>query len=463
MAPEDLKDEPCTPSLTGFPLAAETTAPRIPAWLTPNRLSFYLAGYLLTQGMIFLVLDSTSGVLDRQDRVRGRDFLNFYVNGKIVAHGEAARLYDADFFKEIQEESATVSETRPRYYPVYPPTTALLFSPLARLSYPLAIFLWWLVLTACFVVTGYYLLSEIQPAPAWQRTAILALAAFTPVWNTFVNGQLAGILLVLFYGGLKLHERNQGFWAGCLLSLLAVKPQFAVGPFLWMLFRFDWKMLAGFCLGGLLQVGSVAAILGHEVLIDFVNKGTRNALEMARVDHITPDHQHSLGGVLTNLIGQDNSDQLNWVHLAVAVVAAGLLLKIVWSNRRALPSPLKPTDHNAWAASRREYAALVIFSVFLTPHLLTYDLALLLIPVAFLWALGKDAIHFEELKIGTVVYLSAIPTFLYYFTFSLVPVALLWALYRLARRSPIPGGMLSQPPVGATQSPSHLSGESMAH
>jgi hypothetical protein len=253
------------------------------------------------------------------------------------------------------------------------------------------------------------------------------LAAFTPVWSTFVNGQLAAVLLLVFYGSLKLHERNYHFWAGCLLALLALKPQFAIGPCLWMLFRLDWRALAGFCLGVLLQVGSTAAVLGHEVFVDFVTKGARNALEMARVDHITPEHQHSLGGVLTNLIGQEYTDLFNRVHLAVAAVAALLFFKIVWSERRSLASGL---------SGRREYSALVIFSVFLTPHLLTYDLSLLLIPVAFLWAMGKAAGHFEEMKIGIFVYLSAIPTFLYYFAFSLVPVALLWALDRLAKRSP---------------------------
>jgi hypothetical protein len=408
-------------------LISHHSSHNVPPWLTPKRLNFYLAGYLLTQCLLFLFLDSTSGVLDRQDRVRGRDFLNFYVNGKIIADGEVARLYDPDHFFEVQHEIAPVSETRPRYYPVYPPTTALLFSPLARLSYPTAIFLWWLVLAACFLVTGCFLLGDIQPTPAWRMTAILALAAFTPVWSTFVNGQLAAVLLLVFYGSLKLHEGNHRFWAGCLLSLLALKPQFAIAPCLWMLFRLDWKALAGFCLGALLQVGSTAAILGHKVFVDFVTKGARNALEMARVDHITPDHQHSLAGVLTNLFGQEYTDLFNRVHLAVAAVAALLFFKIVWSEHRSLASGL---------SGHREYSALVIFSVFLTPHLLTYDLSLLLIPVAFLWAMGKAAGHFEEMKIGIFVYLSAIPTFLYYFAFSLVPVALLWALYRLAKRSP---------------------------
>ncbi len=228
-----------------------------------------------------------------------------------------------------------------------------------------------------------------------------------------------------------------------------------------MLFRLDWKALAGFCLGMILQVGSVTAVLGHEVFVDFVTKGTRNALEMARVDQISPDHQHSLGGVLTNLFGQEYTDLFNRVHLAVAAVAALLLFKIVWQGAM-LSRPKAAFWHwqrytKAAKACHTEYSALVIFSVFLTPHLLTYDLSLLLIPVAFLWSMGKappphpalspggrgegeGADHFEEMKIGTGVYMSAIPTFLYYFTFSLVPAALLWALYWLAKRSPAARG-----------------------
>jgi hypothetical protein len=424
-------------------LVTQHSSLRTPSWLTPARLNFYLAGYLLTECLLFLFLQSTSGVLDRQDRVRGRDFLNFYVNGTIIARGEVEHLYDPDYFLEVQEEIATVNKGRPRYFPVYPPTTAFLFSFLARLPYPSAILLWWLVLAACFLVSGYCLVAEIQPAPAWRTTTILALAAFTPIWFTFINGQLAGVFLLVFYGAVKSHQGNYRLWAGVLLSLLALKPQLAVGPCVWMLFRLDWKALAGFCLGVLLQIGSVTAVLGHEVFVDFVTKGTRNALEMARVDQISPDHQHSLGGVLTNLFGQEYTDLFNRVHLAVAAVAALLLFKIVWQGAM-LSRPKAAFWHwqrytKAAKACHTEYSALVIFSVFLTPHLLTYDLSLLLIPVAFLWSMGK-ADHFEEMKIGTGVYLSAIPTFLYYFTFSLVPAALLWALFRLAKRSPVARG-----------------------
>ncbi|MBV9124783.1 MAG: DUF2029 domain-containing protein, partial [Planctomycetes bacterium] len=278
---------------------------------TPERINFYLAGYLLTQVLLFLFLEATPGVLDRQERVRGRDFLNFYVNGQIVAEGQEHRLYDRDYFLAVQTRQADISPTRPRYYPLYPPMTALLFSSLGKLPYGTAIVLWWTAGALLFLVAGAWALREIQPAQGWRSTTWLALAAFTPVFSTFLNGQLVPVLLVVLIGGLELHRRGRGFWAGCLLSLLALKPQFAVGVFLWLLFRRDKRALGGWFVGLAAQAGLVAGTLGPEVLLAYV-QNARIYVELGQIDLITPDHQHSLAGILTNLAGRPYS---NWCKL----------------------------------------------------------------------------------------------------------------------------------------------------
>ena len=57
---------------------------RLRPLLTPTRLQFYLAALFLPQVVLFLSLETTSGVLDRQNRVRGRDFIAFYVKDGLV-------------------------------------------------------------------------------------------------------------------------------------------------------------------------------------------------------------------------------------------------------------------------------------------------------------------------------------------------------------------------------------------
>jgi hypothetical protein len=399
---------------------------------TPQRLRFFLAGYLLTELLMFAYMESTPGVIDRRGWVRGRDFSTFYITGQIIRDGEQDRLYDQDHFYERETELASIpEESRPRKYSLYPPTVPIIFSWLSRLEYGDALMVWWLGLVACFTLAGWWLVREIDPAPGWRTTVILAIAAFTPIIYTFLNGQLSAILLLTFIGGLHLHRLNYGFLAGCVLSLLALKPQFAVGPFLWMLFRKDFRTFSGYCLGGLCQAAWSAAMLGPKILIDYLQT-------MWTFGHIlktstpTPDHGHSLGEVLTIVLGLDYVNLCNQIHL-VAVAVAGF-----WFFRAIHPSGRPMT----WQVDEEEYqknwrieqSALVIFSLLLSPHLLTYDLSMLLIPIAYLFS-AKMHIGEEETRwLGGLLYLSAmLPRFYYVIGFSLVPAAMLWTLFKVSQ------------------------------
>lgn len=70
--------------------------------------------------------------------------------------------------------------------------------------------------------------------------------------------------------------------------------------------------------------------------------------------------------------------------------------------------------------------------VFATPHLLTYDLVLLLVPLAWLRAPVTHERPEARVRLGVALYLAASASPLYYFTgFSLVPLVLAWGLFQL--------------------------------
>src|SRR5262245_50756213 len=110
---------------------------------TPQRLRFLFAATLFAHLAAFLALETTSGVFDRLGRVRGRDFLLHYLEGRNVLDERGRRLYDQEHLAEEQEALAPISAEAPRYYSLYPPTVALLFAPLALLPYTQAVLLWW--------------------------------------------------------------------------------------------------------------------------------------------------------------------------------------------------------------------------------------------------------------------------------------------------------------------------------
>src|SRR5579863_7910588 len=79
--------------------------------------------------------------------VRGyEDFTSFYTAGKIVLRGEGVRLYDRQLQWQVQQEfaSSVSNRTGPLPY-IRPPFEALLFLPLASLSYPAAVEIWTLI------------------------------------------------------------------------------------------------------------------------------------------------------------------------------------------------------------------------------------------------------------------------------------------------------------------------------
>jgi Glycosyltransferase family 87 len=398
---------------------------------TPERLQFYLAAYLVTNVVMFFVAESTGGVIDRFDRVRGRDFSTFYVTGEIIRDGEGDRLYDQDHFRARQEELASITEKRPQNYSLYPPTVPIIFSWLARFPYGQALLLWWLGLAVCFSLAGWCLMREIDPAPEWRLTTILAIAAFTPINYTFLNGQLSAILLLVFIGGLHLHRGNHRFVAGCVLSLLALKPQFAVGPFVWMLMRRDFRTLGGYCLGGLCQAAWSAAMLGPNIIFDYLHN-MWTLPHILRTTHPTPDHGHSLGEVLTIVLGNDYVNFANQVHLIAVAVGAFWFFRAIHPKGRPLTWHVDEAEYQRnW---RIEQSAVVLFTLLLSPHLLTYDVSMLLVPIAFLWSGKMNVGQERERWLGGVLYLSAMITFIYYIVgFSLVPAAMLWTLFQMSQ------------------------------
>jgi hypothetical protein len=395
---------------------------RFEDWLTRDRLNFFFTGLAAAQFALFLWLESTGGVLDRQERVRGRDFLHFYIGGRIVARGEVDRLYDQQYFQQVQRSIAEIDEKRPPYFSVYPPTVSLLASAPGRLPYGEAVCVWWVAQAMCFFAAGCLLVQELRPPPAWRYTAWAGLAAFYPVINTFWNGQLAALLLVGFLVGLWLHGRGRPVAAGCVLSLLAFKPQLAVGVVGWLVLRRDARALSGFSLGLLAQAGVVVAVLGPDVLPDYA-RNTRLFPALFRLHQNTPDHQHALGGIVIDLFGGEFSGWGLLGQAIVATVAALLLLGVVGPGRRAV--------------GRVEASAAVVFTLLATPHLLTYDLSYLLIPVAYLLSAYRMTRDPGFLTPAVWLYLAATMASLYWFVgVSLIPVVLLLVLGSL-RRLPV--------------------------
>jgi hypothetical protein len=385
----------------------------ISAWTPRARVDLFLGTFLLSQAILFVFAQSTPGVLDRRGRIRGRDFLQFYVSGRIVALGQSEHLYDRTYYTRLQRPLLERDVERQPFLPLYPPTIALLFSPLGTLPYVRAVELWWLLQAACFLAAGGLLFARLDPPPGWRHTVWLGLASFFPVINTFWFGQLAALLLLLWVVGLELNRLGRPIWGGCVLSLLATKPQLAVGVALSLVLQRNLQTGVGFVLGILVQAGFVAAVLSPRVLADFAGNARLFLYEFP------PDLQHGTAGILVDLLGPSHVGWALFAQLCLTAYASSLLYRIARSQ---------PPGSGLVAES-----AAVLFTTLATPHLLTYDLTYLLIPIASLLALRDSDNGVLSVRIAVALYSVCMITPAFGFLgFSLVPVFLLLALRSLA-------------------------------
>jgi hypothetical protein len=379
----------------------------------------------VTAGRI-VYLEWTPGPLDREGIVRGRDFLVFYVTGWMVRNGEADRLYDPQRLQEIQQSFAPLDRQNPTIYLFYPPIVPLMTSPLSRMPYEQALAVWWSVQAACFLLAGWLLSKLAVFSRQWRLTAWLALAAFYPVWDTVLHGQLAAVLLLVLTAGLCLHRRGRLLWAGIVLSLLAAKPQYFAGVAFWLLLRRDWRTVAAMAAGLLGQLAAVAAILGPSVLVAYV-EFLPTCAGIARLFTFLPSVEHGVSGIAQETLlrlGCPASQRslLGTLLQALVAIAAG------WMLFRVIAGASAATQEAGQRQTSQEYSSAVLFMLLLTPHVLTYDLALLAVPLVCLWSSSRW-------RLGVAIYLAtsvlAMPVY-DAIGLSLVPLVLLAVLWRLA-------------------------------
>jgi len=377
--------------------------------LTPPLLTRFFLLCLLLQFGAFLYVQATPGSYDRLGRVRGRDFLQFYAAGALVRDGRAEQLYDDEVFSETQAEVVYLPKEA-RYHPLYPPAAALLAAPFALLPFTAAVCVWWICSVALFAAAARLLARQRPPE---ERPAVwLGLFAFQPVVMCFWDGQLSALWLLAVVGGLHWHRRGLHFAAGLVFSVLALKPQLALGLGFWLVLRRDFSTLAGLAVGTLLQQALALALLGPGVFTAYV-ENIRVYADLQRMYHFDPSYQHALFGVLMNCLGGDYSAVWSAIHLLAVGLAAVFVFRIV---RQSPDTPL-------------EGAAAVLLLLVTPPHLLLYDLALLAVPINVLAGRGSPLRGWAAL-----LYLAAMVAPVYRLTgFSIIPAVLLLTLWRVSR------------------------------
>lgn len=364
--------------------------------------------------------------------VRGRiergdpDFTVFYTAGTILRSGLGPHLYEPATQQAVQRSFTANFEIRRGPLPyIHPPFEALIFLPLTLLPYRVAFVLWNALNAGILLGVASLLrriLDSLTPWPNWKF--LLVELAFFPVFANFHQGQDAILLLLFVVFGFRALNRNADFLGGCWIALGLFKYHLIIPLALVLAIWRGRKFLLGF--------GSLAAALAA---ISVTLTGWQEAMQYpAYAWRIVSDP--SLGGIparqLPNLLGllggwQSGEKVPGTLQVMVLVLSAALLIAM---------ASLKKTARDPRFFTMC-FACAVISALLLGYSTNSYDLSLLLVPLAV------TAQHvLRQARIKRELILPVIPLLVSPFWFflwlgwariGLMAVFLVWWLYALCR------------------------------
>jgi alpha-1,2-mannosyltransferase len=189
-----------------------------------------------------------NGVIGARE-IWGRDFINMWTGGKLIAARDFATLYDPDRFMGFQE---SLYGPLDRHIFSYPPVTFPLADLLSRLPCPLALLAWLGGTAALFVHAA---------KPFWPKNgggallAVLTPAALLNIWE----GHYGFLIGALFLYGFRWLDAKP--WAaGIAIGLLIIKPQFALLIPLVLLLQWRWRTVVS-------AGATVAAMIAMSILV----------------------------------------------------------------------------------------------------------------------------------------------------------------------------------------------------
>lgn len=328
-----------------------------PPWLTAFAVLQVLA-LCVTAASYHVGLD---GLASADGRVVAGDFPAFYTAGRLVASGDAVRLYDLELQQRTQ--SALLGRGADTWQPfAYPPLYALAMAPLSCLS-GLDAFRLHVLAMLLALGAGLWALRPALPtlrgdAVRWSTTALLVLG-FSPLFLTIVGGQNTALTLALMMGTMGSLARGRHLRAGLWLGLTSYKPQLLPFLLLWLAFSRQWRALCSASAVCLVHYGLGALWLGPKwplALLKALRSYQPLEAHSNLITHITAP------AVLRQLLGEAGG----WT---VATLVLVVLIARMAKNARGGGDP------------RLGLAAALVAAMLMSPHLQYYDVAVVALPV----------------------------------------------------------------------------------
>lgn len=365
----------------GAGMSGIMTKMREGTWIRPDLVSFAvklaLAAYVLAFIAVILVPNAYHAPTGT---VLLTDFLSFWAAAREALAGMPAAPYDTAAFQAYQTSLSGDPATFFSF--LYPPTFLLLVLPFGTTGFVPAFVGFSLAGLALFLPAMRVIIGT------WRHA--VAMLAAPMVINTLLHGQNALISAGLLGLALSAMERRRHFLAGLLIGLLTYKPQLGLLIPVALLAAGDWRAIFGAAVSAILFALASWAAFGIEPWFAFLAQAHLGT-EILENGWVEWGKMVSVYGA-ARVLGFSSPEA--WVCQGAASVAAVVAVAVVWRHVR---------DFTARAC------VLIAAGLLATPFALTYDLTVLLVPVAFLVrdGLRRGFLPWEVTGLALVVILGA--------------------------------------------------------
>lgn len=314
----------------------------------------------------------------KNDALRGSaDFSAFYSAVRMVRSGQGPQLFDIAAQGRMQSALYPNVTTRSGTL-IYdhPPFEALLYLPLAFVSYPTAYIVWLVFSTMLLLFTLRLLWPYMAELKAvWAPLPVLVFLGFFPVFVDLLQGQDSLLLLLIFVLVFVSLKEKQEFKAGCFLAIALFKFQYAI-PFLvpFVIWR-RWKIAGGFAISSALlfllslPITGFRGTLSYAVFLSNLVKGLSSHTVQSALGILSNTMPNIRGGVemmAPSFVPHGFQKPLIVLLSAIAVL---------WAVRQwPLGRALSGMNFDLG------FSLALVVSILVSYHLQLHDLSLLLIP-----------------------------------------------------------------------------------
>ena len=369
--------------------------------LNPRRLAYALITGVTLWATWLVSISFGPGNMDLANQVIGTDYIQFYTSGITLRQDHADKLYDFDY--QLQLELQIAGPDLVNFHAnLTPPFFAWLFVPLSALPYGWS-FVTWSILSLAGLLSSLKILGVTKFWPTFLWTL-----CWFPVFAVISFGQNSVIAVFGLSATYHLWKRNHTFLAGLVASLVLFKPQLIIGvSILWLIrWRRDWRALLGLATGAAVLISLTFLLLPEasrqyfQLAIDFLPG-------MIYQDQFPLYHLHALRGFWALLF-----PEMDWLAESLSgllsLAGLGFFIRFVISKRNHLPLC---------------FTAAIAFTIFITPHAMIYDWALLIIPAIILWQEMPEYTHYWKVIFAIIWLVTLVSGPLTYLQLRVMPVA----------------------------------------